>query len=255
MPRRQPDWADADGSAYYFQSDETGGEGNASDGTPYAKMGGGIRRWRTPVVSGGRWNNIVPMADRGVYLSDDRVADIAARPARFKELLKQASPEEQRDAALAAIENQRRALREKPGSCSRRSDREVAFKSLYEAMAQLGKDKSAVDAQYRKLEDYVFAELSYNESKTCCWNSTNADMAKIVLDYADKEKAKNDSDGVCRQPTPFKAIGGGYATWKNYAASVGKAAQWKEWSEDEPCAQRAVQEDALTEAGKTKMCR
>jgi len=255
MPRRQPVWDDANQSAYYFQSEETGGQGNAFDGTPYAKLGGGIRRWRTPVVSGGRWNNIVPTADRAVYISDDRVTDIAARPDHFKELLKQASPEEQRDAALQAIDNARRILREKPASCSRRTDRETAFKSLYEAMEQLGKDKAAVDAQYRKVEDYVFAELSYNEAKTCCWNSTNADMANIVLDYANKEKAKNDADGVCRQPTAFKATRGGYDLWKQHAASLGKASQWKEWSEDEPCAQRGTQDDVLTEAGKTAMCR
>ena len=122
-------------------------------------------------------------------------------------------------------------------------------------MAQLGKDKSAVDAQYRKLEDYVFAELSYNEAKTCCWNSTNADMANIVLDFANKEKAKNDADGVCRQPTAFKATRGGYDTWKQHAASLGKASQWKDWSEDEPCAQRGTQDDVLTDTGKTAMCR
>jgi hypothetical protein len=254
MPRRQPVWDDANQSTYYFTSEETGGEGNAFDGTPFAKLGGGIRRWRTPVATGGRWNNIVPMAFRSVYISDDRIADIAARPARFKELLKQASPEEQRDAAIQAIENARRQLREKPASCSRRSDRENAFKSLYEAMAQLGKDKGEVDAQYRSLEDYVFAELSYNEAKTCCWNSTNAQMADIVIDFAKKEKARNDAAGVCKQPTPFKATRGGYDTWKQHAASLGRAAQWKEWSEDEPCAQRGTAEDALTEAGKTEMC-
>lgn len=256
MPRRQPSWEDEAQSANYFKQEITGGEGSAYDGSPYAKLGGGLRRWRTAVNADGRWNNIVPREDRDVYIEDQDLAAIAARPARFKELLAEDTPEAARDAALATIESARTTLRERPASCSQRTKREEGFIALYEAMQQLGKSRAQVDAEYRKLEDYVFAELEYNQSKTCCWNSTNAPMAAIVLDYASKEKAKNDADRVCRQPTVFRAAGGGkYDLWKSHAATLGRAAEWKDWSEDEPCAQRDVAEDALGANGNVPMCR
>lgn len=257
MPRRQPVWEDEAQSGNYFKYEYTGGRGEASDGTPYAKLGGGIRRWRTPVISGGRWNNIVPQVFRDVYIEDTNVEAIASRPEKFKELLAEDTPEAARDAALATIATARNALRERPASCSQRTKREEAFGALYDVMQRsFGKDRSQVDAEYRKLEDFVFAELAYDQSKTCCWNSTNADMANIVLDYAEKEKQRNDATGVCRQPTAFRASGGGkYDTWKAHAATLGRSAQWKEWSEDEPCAQRGVAQDTLGERGEVAMCR
>ena len=256
MPRRQPHWEDEAQSGNYFKSDYTGGRGNAGDGTPYAKLGGGIRRWRTPVNTGGRWNNIVPTVFRNVYIEDLNIEAIASRPAKFGELLAEDTPEAARDAALATIESARNALHERPASCSQRSKREEAFDALYDVMQEhFGKSRSEVDAEYRKLEDYVFAELEYDKSKTCCWNSTTKDMADIVLDYAQRQQTVADAEGVCRQPLAFRSSNGGkYETWKNFAASMGKSAQWKEWSEDEPCAQRGVAEDTIGERGKVEMC-
>jgi hypothetical protein len=256
MPRRQPSWEDEAQSAGYFKQDNTGGEGNAYDGSAYASLGAGIRRWRTATSSGGRWHNVVPAEDRDVYIEDHNLAAIAARPARFKELLAEDTPEAARDAALATIESARTNLRERPASCSQRTKREEGFNALYEAMQQMGKSRAEVDTEFRKLEDYVFAELEYNSSKTCCWNATTTQMASIVLDYADKEKAKNDADGVCRQPTVFRSMNGGsYDLWKGHAASLGRAGEWKDWTEDEPCAQRGVAEDALGAHGSVPMCR
>ena len=117
-------------------------------------------------------------------------------------------------------------------------------------------NKAAVDSEFRKLEDYVFAELDYPKSKTCCWNSTNAAMASIVLDYAQKEQARADVQRICKLTVFKNGAGGkpGYTLWKDHAASIGKAADWKEWTEDERCEQRAVAEDALTEAAKANQC-
>jgi hypothetical protein len=257
MPRRQPVWEDEAQSGNYFKVEYTGGRGAASDGTPYAKLGGGIRRWRTPVNNGGRWNNIVPLVFRNVYVEDTNIEGIASRPEKFKDLLAEETPEAARDSALATIESARAALHERPASCSQRSKREEAFDALYEVMqARFGKSRSEVDAEYRKLEDYVFAELEYDKSKTCCWNSTTKDMADIVLDYAQRQQTVADAEGVCRQPLAFRSSNGGkYETWKNFASSVGKSAQWKEWSEDEPCAQRGVAEDTIGERGNVEMCR
>lgn len=257
MPRRQPVWEDEAQSGNYFKYEYTGGRGEASDGTPYAKLGGGIRRWRTPVVSGGRWNNIVPHVFRDVYIEDRDLEAIAARPERFEELLAEETPEAARDAALATIATARNALHERPASCAQRTKREEAFDALYDVMeTSFGKSRAEVDAEYRTLEDYVFAELEYDKSKTCCWNSSTSAMADIVLDYAEKEKAASDAEGVCRQPTVFKASDGGkYATWKTHAASIGRGAEWRDWSEDEPCAQRGVANDTLGARGSVPMCR
>jgi len=257
MPRRQPLWESEAQSGNYFKIDYTGGRGTASDGTPYAKLGGGIRRWRTPVVSGGRWNNIVPLVFRDAYIEDTNIEAIAARPERFGELLAEDSPEAARDAALSTIAAARSALRERPASCSQRSKREEAFDALYEVMEKsFGKSRADVDAEYRTLEDYVFAELEYDRSKTCCWNSTTAGMAEIVLDYAAKEKAESEKEGVCRQPTAFRSSRGGkYEAWKAHAAALGRAGEWREWSEDEPCAQRGVAEDTIGARGTVAMCK
>ena len=104
----------------YFTLDQTGGVGEASDGSPYAKLGGGIRRWRTAVKSSGKWMNSVSKADEPVRISDDDLEAISARPARFDEILLSGSPEEQEAAFVATIANARHHLSEHPASCSAR---------------------------------------------------------------------------------------------------------------------------------------
>jgi hypothetical protein len=254
MPRRQAVWEEPGQSAHYFSQDNTGGPGEAYDGTPYAKLGGGLRRWRTAMVQAGRWVNIVPESDRNVWIKDDDLAGISARPEQFRLLLAEQTPEGKRDAALGIIQSARNNLRQFPASCSSRTKREEGFALLYEAMSALGKGQSEVNAEYRTLEDYVFSELEYTQSKTCCWNSTNAAMGEIVIDYAAKEKARNEAAGTCRQPTVFASRTDGYELWKAHAASMGRSADWKAWREDEPCAQRDVREDAIGAHGKYAMC-
>lgn len=246
MPRRQPKWDDPSQATWSFTNDMTGGMGSASDGTPYAKLGGGIHRWRTPVLRAGRWSSEVPLADKIAYINSTSVDAIAARPARFGELLAEGTPEEQRTAALTRIESARQHLREHISSCSARTEREDAFAKLYEiSQASFGMDKAAVDKKYRALEDHVFGELVYDKSKTCCWDSTTTKMTDIVVTYAKDEQAKAAQKGMCVQPTVFaaKGTGDGFDTWRTYASQIGKSADWKAWSEDEPCAQRAVAAD------------
>lgn len=257
MPRRQPLWEDTAEAISSFTADACGGPGTNAEGEPYASLGGGLRRWRTPVLSGGRWRNVVRAADRDAYIDDSDVAAIAARPARFRELLAPLSPEERRDAALARIESARAHLRQSPASCSARTHREEAFAELYQVMSEyFGEDRSDVDRRYRTLEDYVFAELEYTRSRTCCWNRTTAAMREIVLAYAEKEQADAAARGLCVEPTVFRAEaedrragGDGYGRWRRFAESIGRGAEWRAWSEDEPCAQRDVQEDTITGRG------
>lgn len=257
MPRRQAIIDMPEDSAHWFTNNAFGGPGDGSDGTPYAKLGGGLRRFRTPVLTNGRWQNIVPVAARADWINDDNVAAIAGRIAEWEQILSAGTPEEQRDGALRLIENARQRLRATPATCSGRTAREDGFKSLYRVMKDsFNKDQAAVDAEYRKAEDYVFAELDYPKSKTCCWNSTTDKMAQIVLDYATKEQARADVQRVCKL-TVFKNGAGGkpnYDLFKQHAAGLGRAADWKEWTEDERCEQRAVAEDSLTAAAKANQC-
>ena len=123
MPRREPSWEDEAQSAGYFKSDEMGGQGSSGDDppVPYAKLGGGIRRYRTPIVVGGRWENDVPKKDHDIYIEDANLDAIAARPAHWAQLLAEDTPEGARDAALAIIASARQSLHDHPASCSART--------------------------------------------------------------------------------------------------------------------------------------
>jgi len=254
MPRRQPRYEDAMSARRYFTMDNTGGTGAASDGTPYAKLGGGIRRWRTAQKSGGKWVNSVTAADQAIYITDSDVEAISARPAHFDEILLSGSPEEQEAALVAAIQNARHHLSEHPASCSARENREKAFTSLYALAADLGTTKEALDEKHRLIDDYVFGALVYEQSKTCCWNSTTAGMAEIVLDYARAEKEAADAEGICKEPTVFRSQTDGYELWRAHAVKLGREADWLAWSEDEPCAQRDVAEDTVAAFAGAQYC-
>ncbi len=255
MPRRQPMWQDTDETKYAFSSEYTGGLGTASDGTPYAKLGGGLKRWRIAVERGGHWFNEVSPASKADYIESTNIAAIAARPEKFKTILSEGTPEEQKAAALKAIDNARQNLRNVPASCSTRTTREEAFAALYDIESKhFNRTKAEVDKEYRTLEDHVFAELEYTKSKTCCWNSTTPAMHAIVLDLAQKEQAAADAAQQCKQPTVFRSQTDGYAKWSAHASSMGKSSDWKSWSEDEPCAQRAVAEDTVGPRGKVAYC-
>jgi hypothetical protein len=46
----------------------------------------------------------------------------------------------------------------------------------------------------------------------------------------------------------FRSRTDGYDLWQQYAATHGRAAEWRQWSEDEPCSQRNVAQDTETDA-------
>ncbi|TNF37848.1 MAG: hypothetical protein EP329_02005 [Deltaproteobacteria bacterium] len=254
MPRIQPRWYDTAQSKHYFTSEMTGGEGENYDGDEYATLGGGIKRWRTPVVKSGRWYNIVPVRDRELYIDSADKASIAARPARFAELMGELSPAEKRDVAIARIEDARRSLEAHPASCASRTRREEAFAELYEVERSEGHDTAMTDRTYRTFDDYVFAELQYEVSKTCCWNSTTAAMYQIVMAY-NEQHVLDHAQGTCNEPVVFKASnGGGYDVFADYAAAIGQGDAWVRWTEDEPCSQRDVAEDTEVEHAWTDFC-
>jgi hypothetical protein len=240
MPRRQPKWEESVVSKSYFTNPYTGGSDEDENGVPYAKLGGGLKRFRVTKKVNGYWANTYMTADAGSYINSDNIAAIGARPAQFATLLGEPDPTALRDALLRGIEDRRAHLMRTPASCSARQRREELFRELYAVMANhFGLTRAEVDRRYRTLADYVFAELDYTRSKTCCWNSTTPEMATIVMEYAQSRQAN-----ACTEPVVFKATGGGgYEPFRAYAAATGRAAQWRSWSEDEPCSQRGVSED------------
>ncbi|MBT9560565.1 MAG: hypothetical protein IV100_31360 [Myxococcales bacterium] len=255
MPRRQPVWSSPASSKSYLTSEYTGGPGDSDEDGPYAALGGGIKRWRTPVVQNGRWRNVIPQSDLGVWVNHTDLAAIAARTAEFEQLLGVPTPEERLAGILDVIEGKRQHLRELPASCSARAGREEAFGKLYELMAEdYGTDRAETDRQYRLLEDYVFAELRYDQSRTCCWNSTNPAMYEVVMDLA-KQSIYDAQTSTCNEPPVFRMEDGGYARWAAHAASMGVAAEWAPWSADETCPQAAtVTTDTLAESIATPYC-
>lgn len=247
MPRRQPVWEEPARARHSFTLPETGGLGESRDGHAYAALGGGIRRWRTPVLRGGRWYNTVRSADRDAFIGDDELDAIAARPEAFRDVLADVSPEEQLAVAEAQVADARAHLLRYPASCAARTRREDAYARLEALAAELlALTPEEVAARYRTLADYVFAELEYTASRTCCWNRSNTAMAEIVLDLAQVEQDEATAAGMCVEPTVFRAEADGYARWRAHAAVLDRAAEWRAWSEDESCSQRDVPEDTVS---------
>ncbi len=255
MPRRQPQWEEPASARNSFTNNHTGGTGENSDGDAYAALGGGIRRWRTAVVRGGRWRNVVREADQGVYISDTDHDRLSQRPGEFEGILADVPLSEQLDVAVEQVNAARRHLRNYPASCAARTRREDAFERLYQLSAELnGFGRAQTDAEYRRLEDYAFGELEYDTSRTCCWNRSTGAMAEMILAYAEQEQMDAEAGGMCMAPTVFRAETDGYARWANYAASIGRGGEWAAWSEDETCSQRDVPEDSFAARQVTAFC-
>jgi hypothetical protein len=253
MPRIQPEWYDADQSRYYFLSQNGGGAEISGDGVAYSALGGGLKRWRTPVVKDGRWLNIVPVRDR-----EDRIDgnDTGALEQRLEdlELLFGALSDDDRIAQLAGqIELARDNLRNRPASCANRIRREEAFDDLYAMLENKGWTREEVDAEYRLPEDYVFAELAYDESKTCCWNQTTPDMFDIIMDF-NADRIASAGSNECMDPVVFKARNGGYDLFRNFAVATGRGDLWNDWSADETCPQADTIDDVEANAPYTDFC-
>lgn len=254
MPRRQPKWESAGSSKDALTGQEGGGVEENYDGDAYAKFGGGIKRWRTPVKSGSHWLNIVPVADAATFVDASDLTAIGARPARFEQILGQVEPSVKREILLQQINDAREHLRRYPASCSARTRREDAFSKLYDLEEEFFNTRRAtVDAQRRLLEDYALPELVYQQSKTCCWNSSNADMFEIIMIKAQAD-IEGHNDNACAEPTPFMNKDGGYAVFKEFAESIGRGDEWRAWTEDESCPPANVANDTQESHDWTPWC-
>ena len=255
MPRRQGVRESGESSKSYFTSEYTGGPGTNSDGDQYAKLGGGIKRWRVAKNVAGYWTNTWMAGDEASWINSTAYDRLAERPARFEQILGQVSPAQQRTELLAQIADARHHLSQYPASCSARERREHAFESLYAiSESAFGQTAAQVDAQYRELDDYVLGELDYTRSKTCCWDSSTSAMYDLIMKQARAEEDAAAAAHTCIAPVVFASRQDGYARWASYAASIGRAADWKPWAEDETCPQRGVAADTVVADEATPYC-
>ncbi len=253
MPRRQPKWESPTAAKMYFTSAKTGGEGDNWDGEAYVELGGGAKGFLNAFSEGGRWRNRVPTDRLDTWIPTSDTEARAARPEQFEALLAEADADELRDEILSLIESKRDHLRDHPSSCSAREMREQYFESLYDLMQrENGWDRQRTDEEYRILDDYVFAELVYSESRTCCWNSTTNDMYEVIMDY-NQSMVEADPD-TCVDPVVFKVEDDGYDVFEAYAVDTGRGDIWVEWSADESCPQSGVENDTEMEHGWTEYC-
>ncbi len=254
MPRRQPKIYDEVASKGYFTSEDTGGPGENSDGDAYYKLGGGAKRWRVTKNVAGRWTNTWMADDEASWINDQDRARITARPAHFEAILSEVPLAEKAAALRGQIDDARAHLLAYPASCAARDRRERAFAALYELAPRLGKTPAQLDAELRTIDDYVFAPLDYAHAKTCCWNSSTAQMAEVILDHAEDEQTRAAAAGTCVAPTVFRSEPGGYQRWASFAQATGRQAAWRPWSEDESCPQRGVAEDTVAETEAQAYC-
>jgi len=249
MPRRQPLWEFPNTAKRYFTSANSGGP-------DYVDFGGGLKRWRAPVATGGRWTNMVLDEDFEAFIPTTQKTKLGERPALFETLLKTLTPAEKLATLEQVIEARRAHLRNYPASCSARINRELAFSELYQVGQEQGLSRLEVDQRYRKFEDYVFAELVYEQSKTCCWNSTTSNMYDIVMQL--NERLLNDeANRQCGDVTVFMNrddATDGYEVFRQFAAELGRESEWVRWSADESCPQAQVPQDTPADHAWTDLC-
>lgn len=255
MPRRQGKQNTGSSAKSYFTSAYMGGPGANAEGDEYVKLGGGAKRFRVAKNIGGYWTNTWMAADEASWINSTDYPRLAARPARFQTLLGEVPPAQLRAELLTRIDEARHHLSQYPASCSARERREQAFAELYALEARTtGRGEASVDAQYRKLEDYVFGELDYAASRTCCWDSSTAAMYEIIMDQARADQAAAEAAQTCAAPIVFKSQADGYKRWADHAAALGRAAEWRPWTEDEACPARAAAMDTEAALEGTPYC-
>jgi hypothetical protein len=244
LPPIQPRLLDATGSSLRLTSAYAGGSDESGD---YASLGGGLKRFRVAKNIGGRWTNTWMAADEASWIDSNDLDDLRERPITFTGLLGEVDPDTKIAALLSIVASKREHLQNFPASCSARTAREEAFDHIYAtAIAELGMTKQEVDAMWRVEDDYIFAELDYAKSKTCCWNSTSNAMYQTIVDYNAKQQ---EAAAACMPPVVFKATGGGYDVFRNHNP-VG----WVDWRADESCPQANVVDDTEATHAATPYC-
>ncbi|MBA2663888.1 MAG: proprotein convertase P-domain-containing protein [Bradymonadaceae bacterium] len=249
MPRRQPVWESAAASKRSFTAASSGGDANAA-------FNGGAKRWRAATNINGSWTNVVQAQYTDHWVNSTSLTQIGQRPALYERILTQLSPAQKIGALVEVITARRAHLQSYPSSCSARINRELSFKDLYAVGLEQGKSRVQIDTEHRKLEDYVFAELDYPSSKTCCWNSSTAAMYQLAMDY-NRQLLADASGDQCNDIVVFKARADGadgFKLFRDYARSVGKENLWVTWRADETCPQSTTTQDTEAQHNWSPYC-
>ncbi|MCH9684960.1 MAG: hypothetical protein K0V04_26220 [Deltaproteobacteria bacterium] len=232
IPLKQPEWRDNDQTRSDFIQPGTGD-------SAHSKWNPGLKRFRVAKNKNGSWVNTWMAADEASWINDTDKPKMEARLEEISTMLGKPDPDKQRALLLLEIAAKRTHLQTAPSSCRARQHREDFFKKLYKLEAENGgKTKEQVDKDHRRLEDYVFAQLDYQQAKTCCWNDTNATMFATIMDYNEKAQAAATAAGTCVEPTVFKARDGDYAIFRNHNSTG-----WKDWKAGEACPQSGTKDD------------
>ncbi|MBM4293002.1 MAG: hypothetical protein FJ138_17600 [Deltaproteobacteria bacterium] len=106
----------------YSLTAEKGGGGDVSyrEEVSWARLGGGMKRWRVARAAGGAWTNDILERDRASFIPANDYERIAARVSEFAELLVDVSPERKREAILDRVLADREHLRRAPTSSAAR---------------------------------------------------------------------------------------------------------------------------------------
>ncbi|MCR9164945.1 MAG: hypothetical protein ACE37F_30620 [Nannocystaceae bacterium] len=223
LPPAQPRLLDAVTSKLRLVSTHGGGAG-------FEANNGGLKRFRVAKNMGGFWTNTWMSADEASWINDTDHEAMAARIDTLQGLLGEVSPEEKLAALLDIVEQKRDHLRTKPASCSARTKREEAFAEIYAlAAAEFDMTQAEVDAMYRIEDDYIFAELVYSQSKTCCWLGSTEAMYETIIAV---NELRQEEAQACIEPLVFKAVDGEYEEFRSHAPGT-----WAAYSNDENCPQ------------------
>ncbi len=127
--------------------------------------GGGLKRFVRTVVDCNddfcSWKAEAP----GGLLPSTPLSELLDDPQRLSRIVSPGG----KDSIIDYIQLQRQRLRANPSSCRSRERREKGFAMLYDALKLSNLSPHDADADYRKIDDYVFPLLVYEKSPSCAW--------------------------------------------------------------------------------------
>jgi hypothetical protein len=255
MPRRQGKRESGVASKSYFTSAYAGGPGANPDGVAYARLGGGAKRFRVAKNVGGFWTNTWARGDEAHWINSTDDARIAARPARFEQLLGQVAPAQQRAELVAQIADARRHLRSYPASCSARERREAAFAELYDLSERaFGQDRAEVDPRPPAARGLRLRRADLHREQDLLLELDDRGDGRDRPRLRARRAGGGDRGRHLRRADGVPGRDGDYDRWADHAAATGRAALWRAWSEDESCPQRGVDDDAIATNAAPAFC-
>ena len=247
-PPAQPAWQDPAETKSLFTDDEGGGPSlNTAYGgmTPYSHLNGGLKRLRVAKEKHGYWVNTWMDADEASWINDTDYDAIAARPARFAELLGSSDPAVERDQLLAAIAEKRAYLPRSPGVVRRaRRSRERVREALHADAGQLRHDardgRRAVPHDDRGLR-----RSRRSTTRTRARAAGTRRLRDVRPHHGVRAAAAGERRRAASSRPIFKLTANSYDPFAAFATQTGQASRGCRWTADESCAQAARPHDVV----------